>query len=464
MTSLRTWAGILEELFTRIITALGNTPQSIKQIALIPYRIWDRSICEIPEQPHPYIDQPLSVGPSPVEWGAIRSFRRAARMISSLPPDKEYCSPATDNEEHWGPPPLQELKPTLKLSDLVNPKCDHNVIPLRISTVSAMYERYSKTVGRDTPEDSSPTTDQIAAIKMLYDLRAAPGVEFSLFGPHGNHAISKPTYAAQRWDGETQSYKVRFLPGPSDFDTWFRSWKVFKYTCLLIGSCKTESLDAYSNHLRSLNQEHGQRHWFIILQADFDLRSKIFLKWVHGEENRQRARITFSELWDFFFRAAADPYYPSAKRYWKETVLQKAHTYPSIFNHSQSTICRVDTVNLPQEGNVYHNNDTTGRLWPLHPWIPSEGYGKQQVPHINPEPRRSSPQTERSQVSSSSNRGTHRHIGPYVSTCSRPIGSQPQPNLSYHNTKVKNPHLIRRKARQQRKKTMQSQHQAHPST
>jgi hypothetical protein len=310
ITSPRTWAGISDELFIRITTALGDTPQSVKQVAIIPYRIWDRSISEIPEQPHPYIDHPLSVGPSPVEWVSIRSFRRAARMISSLPPDKEYQSPTTDNEEHWGPPPLQDLKPTFKLSDLVNPKWDHNVVLLRISTVSAMCERYNKTFGRDPPEDSSPTSDQIAAVKMLYDLRAAPGVDFSLFGPHGNHAISKPTYAAQRWDGETQSYKVRFLAGPSDFDTWFRLWNLFKYTCLLIGSCKTESLDAYSNHIRSFNQEHGQRHWFSILQADFDLRARIFARWVHGEEHRRKALMTSSQLWDFLFRAAADPGYP----------------------------------------------------------------------------------------------------------------------------------------------------------
>jgi hypothetical protein len=86
-------------------------------------------------------------------------------------------------------------------------------------------------------------------------------------------------------------------------------------------------------------------------------------------------------------------------------VLHKVHTNPSIFNHSQSTTYRIDTVDLPQEVNVSHNNNATGSLWPLHAWTPSEGYGKQQVPHLNPEPRRSGSQTERSQVSRSSNRG-----------------------------------------------------------
>jgi hypothetical protein len=69
-----------------------------------------------------------------------------------------------------------------------------------------MYARYRAVFGMDPPEDIEPTTDQIAAIKMLDDLNFIPGVEFSLFGPHGRRAMKKLTYAAQMLDPETQSY------------------------------------------------------------------------------------------------------------------------------------------------------------------------------------------------------------------------------------------------------------------
>jgi hypothetical protein len=167
---------------------------------------------------------------------------------------------------------------------------DHKLVPLSDCTACAMYARYRAIFGMDPPGDIEPTTDQIAAIKMLDDRNFIPGVDFSLFGPHGRRAMKKLTYAAQMRDPETQSYKRRDLPGPPDFDTWFRSRKVFKCTCLLLDICKVEPLDAYSDHIRFLHQEHGREHWFIILQADSRLREKSFERWLRKEESKETAQ------------------------------------------------------------------------------------------------------------------------------------------------------------------------------
>jgi hypothetical protein len=128
---------------------------------------------------------------------------------------------------------------------------DNKLIPLPEATSKQMYARYKQVFGMDPPEDIEPTTDQIAAIKMLDDLRFVPGVDFSLFGPHGRRAIERVTYASQLWDPETNTYKRHDLPGPPDSDTWLRLWKVFKCTCLLLDICMVEPLDAYSDHIRS---------------------------------------------------------------------------------------------------------------------------------------------------------------------------------------------------------------------
>ena len=52
--------------------------------------------------------------------------------------------------------------------------------------------------------------------------------------------MKKLTSAEQMWDPETQTFKRRDLPGPPDFDTWLRSWKVFKCACLLLEISKIE--------------------------------------------------------------------------------------------------------------------------------------------------------------------------------------------------------------------------------
>jgi hypothetical protein len=74
------------------------------------------------------------------------------------------------------------------------------------------------------------------------------------------------------------------MPGPPDFDTWRKSWMVFKRTMILLKVIKPEPLDAYVEHIRSLYEAHGQAHWFIIQQADIRAQLEMFELWLHQEE------------------------------------------------------------------------------------------------------------------------------------------------------------------------------------
>jgi hypothetical protein len=143
---------------------------------------------------------------------------RPSRPTSSWPiPTRVgiYTFVSTPDKEVPLALPLQpDQKSTVKLSEVVNAIWDHKLIPINDTTNRAMYARYRSVFGMDPPEDTEPTPDQIAAIKMLDDLKFIPGVDFSLFGPHGRRAMKKLTYAAQMWDPETQTYKRRDLPGP----------------------------------------------------------------------------------------------------------------------------------------------------------------------------------------------------------------------------------------------------------
>jgi hypothetical protein len=163
-------------------------------------------------------------------------IRQAGQRASYAPSQqrKETLGPKEDKELPPSAPPPLDLKSTLKLSELVNPMWYNKLIPLTEATTNLMHARYKSVFGMDPAEHIEPTTDQIAAIKMLDDLSFIPGVDFSFFGPHGRRAMKKLKYAAQMWDPETQTYKRRDLPGPPDFDTWLRSWKVFKCNCLIL--------------------------------------------------------------------------------------------------------------------------------------------------------------------------------------------------------------------------------------
>jgi hypothetical protein len=89
-----------------------------------------------------------------------------------------------------------------------------------------------------------------------------------------------------------------------------------------------EPLDAYSDHIRSLHAERGQKAWFILLQADTRLREEIFERWLRREEQeRDRSEMNPFREWDFLFRSAAEPEFPAAKANWEREVKDLAIAY-----------------------------------------------------------------------------------------------------------------------------------------
>jgi hypothetical protein len=120
--SLCEWAGVSEDLFARISTQIGSKPQQIRHIASIPQK---NAMQDLTSQ-----TDPPSQGPSPLEWGLIHSFRRAARSLFSLPPEEVHKTTTPDNEVPPAPPLHPDQKSTLKLSELVNAMWDHKLIPL----------------------------------------------------------------------------------------------------------------------------------------------------------------------------------------------------------------------------------------------------------------------------------------------------------------------------------------------
>ena len=75
------------------------------------------------------------------------------------------------------------------------------------------------------------------------------------------------------------------LPGPPDFDTWWKSWLVLRCALLLLKAVKAERLELYSELIRTLFNQYGVQCWFLIYQAGARMRSEVF------ERIRRRAFV-----------------------------------------------------------------------------------------------------------------------------------------------------------------------------
>ena len=188
-----------------------------------------------------------------------------------------------------------------------------------------MFERYARERGALPHEDCEPTHDQLAAVLQLTRSDSTPYVDFSLFGPHGKRMVHKLHLVAHHYEPSDGTWRRQDLPGPPNFDAWYRSWQVYRCAMLLIRASPSEPLDLYGELIRTLSQTYGQSVWFLIYQADGRMRRE------HFERLRRRARAEASDNsralpsttdWgDIFLRASRD------KEFWNTEVRDRALLY-----------------------------------------------------------------------------------------------------------------------------------------
>jgi hypothetical protein len=97
-----------------------------------------------------------------------------------------------------------------------------------------MFPEYRRKYGDMPAPDIEPTAEQISAVHQLMASEAPPYVDFSIFGPHGHRTLRKLSHTALQYNPLDGSWKHKEQDGPASFDTWWKSWRVFKTTMLLL--------------------------------------------------------------------------------------------------------------------------------------------------------------------------------------------------------------------------------------
>ena len=231
----RQWVGIDGRLEIALQRALGD-PQRVREISLIPRGLWDATVEGlIVEEPGAADgDPPIPRGLTPVEVAKVESLRRVCNLrVGQQADDRGTAVPAAPVAPGpllpaaGGGPAGQAGPRRIKLSAVLDPTLDADIVPLTEEEVTRMYDAYRTRFGDFPTDDADVSRDQLAAVRQVVQANTCPYADFSVWGPYGQRLLRKQTYMAYHLNPTTGDWIRREQPGPDSFHSWYRAWKSF---------------------------------------------------------------------------------------------------------------------------------------------------------------------------------------------------------------------------------------------
>ena len=296
------WAGIGDELLASLEQALGGPLALLRNIVLIDRNGWDWAL------QNTFRDTGEHVGL--LATGRLESLRRIARLRCGLCPgdhpeavrQREAVAWSTSQTSAglgavspWtqgggggsapigAPPPASARR--IKLSQVLDPTLDAEVVPLGASELKGMHARYKQKRGAQPSPEVEPTDDQLSALAQVLAAGHSPYADFSIFGRHGRRLLQKLQYVAFVLLPDS-TWQRKELPGPPNITMWWAAWRVLKTSLLLLEEVSTEVLDQYGDFVRDLGEAYGDECWGIIYLADVRMRSEEFPRLLRREQIR----------------------------------------------------------------------------------------------------------------------------------------------------------------------------------
>jgi hypothetical protein len=128
-------------------------------------------------------------------------------------------------------------------------------------------------MGSTPQEDEEPTAEQLQALNNRINVvKAAPYVDFAVWGPYGRKALRSTKFRAY-FPLQDGSYMTRELPGPSNYLQWLTSWRVFSAAMIMLGAASHSALTAYERALEKLTRQ-WPKAWHLITMADDKMRAE----------------------------------------------------------------------------------------------------------------------------------------------------------------------------------------------
>ena len=213
------WAGTTGPLEESLLALLGR-PTKLRDVAFIARTTWDRVVSGLTmvtaaTDTAPAITRPLN----PTEESRIEIFRREWAPVSVVPAGPGM---APGGGRGAGSPMSTTPTRKLKLSSVVDPTLDAEIIHMEATELEQVYNDYRTKFGALPSQDVDPTNDQLSGLRQLIMSKALPYVDLSIWGPFGLRTLRKQVFTSYIFNASTGNGQRRrrqahrmLLPGRS---------------------------------------------------------------------------------------------------------------------------------------------------------------------------------------------------------------------------------------------------------
>ena len=223
----------------------------------------------------------------------------------------------------------------VKIGTILDQRSEAEVERLGSQEINKMFDAYRKKRGALPHPDVEPTVEQISAMLQVLKHGSVPYTDFAVFGPRNQKKLQLHSYLLQ----PDCTWKRTEMPGPPDFQCWWKSYRLLKTLFLILDVAQAEHLDNYGEKIRDYHDLYGHACWWLIYQADLRMRAEEFER-IRRRLDAQRAQahsagaplvtldaiIDDNQPWDAVFRAATTD---ETGAYWAKEVAEKAQLYLS---------------------------------------------------------------------------------------------------------------------------------------
>ena len=267
--------GVEDAVWTAWIAQVGDPGNDLRLLAALP-RTALQGGCQTATLPGGQGFSAIQATQVGLLWRLARRVVafRAGISADEFQDDDPWESPR-DGATTGGPAPgvpATVKDKVLKMSALIDQADESELIPPTADEVDGWLQNYVNVMGAPPEEEEEPTAAQLAALRKKIQTGGAPYTDFGVWQPYERRATKTQKFRTFVPLGDG-SFLQKELPGPSNFQQWLYSWRVFKAAALMLGVISLAALQAYEKHIEKLTSQ-WPLVWGLIAKADDTARAE----------------------------------------------------------------------------------------------------------------------------------------------------------------------------------------------